>query len=108
MEEREKGEIVEEKKVEAEELEVEDNPNRGKSSQVSYLDSNLEEINQCCSTRDSFSESDVHKERLPKAVSYTHLDVYKRQVCVRDRERERIFIVTYCCLCSFFVYQFYS
>ena len=42
----EEGEIVEEKKVEAEELEVEDNPNRGKSSQVSCLDSNSEETNQ--------------------------------------------------------------
>ena len=46
VEEREPGEIVEEKKVEGEELDVEDNPNRGKSSQVSYLDSNSEETNQ--------------------------------------------------------------
>ena len=66
VEEREPGEIVEEKKVEAEELEVEDNPNRGKSSQVSCLESNSEEKNQYSSTRDSFSESGVQKERVPK------------------------------------------
>ena len=66
VEEIEPEAMVEEKKIEAEELEVEDNPNRGKSSKVSYLDSNLDEINQYCSTRDSFSESDVHKERVPK------------------------------------------
>ena len=66
VEEIEPEAMVEEKEVEAEELEVEDNPNRGKSSKVSYLDSNLDEINQYCSTQDSFSESDVHKERVPK------------------------------------------
>ena len=40
----EKGEIVEKKKVEGEELDVEDNPNRGKSIHVSCLDSNSEAV----------------------------------------------------------------
>ena len=66
VEERKPGEIVEEKKIEAEELEVEDNPNRGKSSQVSCLDYNSGETNQYSSIRDSFSESGVQKERVPK------------------------------------------
>ena len=52
--------------LEAEELDVEDNPNRVKSSQVSCLDSNSGETNQYSSTRDSFSERGVQKERVPK------------------------------------------
>ena len=60
VEEREAG------KAEAEELDDEDNPNRGESSDVSCLDSDSEETNQYSSTRDNFSESGVRKERVPK------------------------------------------
>ena len=67
MEEREAG------KAEAEELDDEDNPNRGESSEVSCLDSDSEETSQYSSMRDNFSESGVRKERV--------------QMCIRDRER---------------------
>ena len=51
LEEREAGE------VEAEELDDEDNLNRGEGSEVSCLDSDSEETSQYSSTRDNFSES---------------------------------------------------
>ena len=60
VEEREPGE------VEAEELDDEDNPNQGESSDVSCLDSDSEETNQYSSTRENFSESGVRKEGVPK------------------------------------------
>ena len=69
----EKGEIVEEEEEkegleerQVEELDDEHNPNRGESSEVSCLDSDSEETSQYSSTRDSFSESGVRKERVPK------------------------------------------
>ena len=71
----EEGEIVEEKeeveereagKAEAEELDDEDNPNRGESSEVSCLDPDSEETSQYSSTRNNLSESGVQKERVPK------------------------------------------
>ena len=52
--------------VEAQELDDEDSPNRGESSEVSCLDSDSEETSQYSSTRDNFSESGVRKERVPK------------------------------------------
>ena len=78
LEEREAGE------AETEDLDDEDNQNRSESSDVICLDSDSEETNQYSSTRDNFSVSDVRKERVHKicqqnSVSYTHLDVYKRQ-----------------------------
>ena len=70
----EEGEIVEEEEVEKEERQVEvlgdeHNPRRSQSSEVSCPDSDSEETSPYSSTRNS-----------SYAVSYTHLDVYKRQV----------------------------
>ena len=80
----EEGEMVEKEEIVAEELDDERNPKRSEGSEVSCLDSDSEETSEYSSTRNIFSESGVRKQRTPKvrhrkAVSYTHLDVYKRQ-----------------------------
>ena len=69
----EKGELVEEEEDkegfeerQVEELDDEHNPKLSESSEVSCLDSDSEEASQYSSTRDSFSESGVRKERVPK------------------------------------------
>ena len=70
----EEREIVEEKEeIVAEELDDEDNPNQGESSDVSCLDSDSEETNPYSSTRNNLSENGVRKERVPKVLSLIHI-----------------------------------
>ena len=76
----EKGEIVKEEEEkegleerQVEELDDEHNPNRSESSEVSCPESDSEETSQYSSTRNSFSESGVRKERVPKFLSLIHI-----------------------------------